>query len=327
MWSIGQLDHLGHTDMTRIRSGIILVLIIAQALALMAGTLMSPMGYDDLSSVPVTGRTWIVGLLVGVLAGLMTATLIRMVREGCQISFEEMRSELSDEINTQARQLMATRDAVIFGLARLSESRDASTGHHLMRIRHYVDLLARRLRRQSRELRDLITEQWIEDLCLSSALHDIGKVGVPDSILLKPGRLTPEEFEHIKRHTLVGGDCLRELEQRLSDCNYLVMAREIAYSHHEWWNGEGYPHRLKENAIPLSARIVALADVYDAMTTERPYKPALAHSEVVKAIRARRGTQFEPLIVDAFLAVEREFDRLRGELTSEESPRVYADAA
>ena len=314
--------------MSKLRAGIILVLVIAQALALMAGTLMyyRPVR-DDLGAVQALDRTWFVGLLIGLLAALMTAMLIRMVRRGCQITFEEMKAELSDEINTQARQLMTTRDAVIFGLARLSESRDACTGHHLMRIRRYVDLLARRLRRETRELRDLITDDWIDDLCLSSALHDIGKVGVPDAILLKPGRLTPEEFEHIKRHTLVGGDCLKELEQRLCDCNFLMLAREIAYSHHEWWNGEGYPHGLREFAIPFSARIVALADVYDALTTERPYKPALSHREAVKIIRSRRGTQFEPLIVDAFMAVEHEFERLQRELASDESPRVYADAA
>ena len=158
-----------------------------------------------------------------------------------------------------------------------------------MRIRRYVDLLARRLRRETRELRELVTDQWIDDLCLSSALHDIGKVGVPDAVLLKPAKLTDLEFEQIKRHTVVGGDCLKEIEQRLSDCNFLMLAREIAYAHHEWWNGEGYPNHLKEHAIPLSARIVALADVYDALTTDRPYKPALAHKEAVKIIRGRRG--------------------------------------
>jgi putative two-component system response regulator len=315
--------------MSKLRAGIILVLVIAQALALMAGTLMyyRPVKSDGLAPANPFDRTWLVGLLVGVLAALMTAVLIRMVRHGCQITFEEMKSELGEEISLQARQLMATRDAVIFGLARLSESRDTCTGHHLMRIRRYVDLLARRLRRETPELRELITDQWIDDLCLSSALHDIGKVGVPDAILLKPGRLTPSEFEHIKQHTIIGGDCLKQLEQRLNDCNFLMLAREIAYAHHEWWDGQGYPRALSGTAIPLSARIVSLADVYDALTTERPYKPALSHREAAKLIRSRRGTQFEPLMVDAFVAVEHEFERLCRELASEESPRVYADAA
>jgi response regulator RpfG family c-di-GMP phosphodiesterase len=314
--------------MTKLRAGIILVLVIAQALALMAGTMLYYQPVKDGTTAPhMLDRTWLIGVLMGVLAALMTAMLIRMVRQGCQITFEEMRTELSDEINKQARHLMTTRDAVIFGLARLSESRDSATGHHLMRIRRYVDLLARRLRRETRELRDFITDEWIDDLCLSSALHDIGKVSVPDAVLLKPGRLSQSEFEQIKLHTIVGGDCLKEIEQRLSDCNFLMLAREIAYAHHEWWNGEGYPNRLSGHAIPFSARIISLADVYDALTTARPYKPALPHREAVKIIRSRRGTQFEPLIVDAFMAVEHEFDRLRRELASDESPRVYADAA
>jgi response regulator RpfG family c-di-GMP phosphodiesterase len=318
----------GFPPMSRLRASVIVVLVIAQALALTAGTLLYYKPVRNSSGVFASlDRTWVVGILTGILAALMTVVLIRMVQRGWRLTFEDMKAELGDEINEKARHLTVTRDAVIFGLARLSESRDTNTGHHLMRIKRYVDLLARRLRRETRELRDFITEEWIDDLCLSSALHDIGKVSVPDAILLKPGRLTEDEFDQIKQHTLVGGDCLKEIEQRLTDCNFLMLAREVAYAHHEWWNGEGYPHGLKERAIPLSARIVALADVYDALTTERPYKPAMPHREAVKLIRARRGTQFEPLVVDAFLAVEHEFDRLRRELASEESPRVYADAA
>jgi response regulator RpfG family c-di-GMP phosphodiesterase len=315
--------------MTRLRASIVVLLIVAQALALTAGTLLYYKPVQDTAPgmLQALDRTWLVGILTGILAALITVVLIRMVQRGWRMTFEDMRTELSDEINEKARHLTVTRDAVIFGLARLSESRDTNTGHHLMRIKRYVDLLARRLRRETRELRDFITEEWIDDLCLSSALHDIGKVSVPDAILLKPGRLTESEFEQIKKHTLVGGDCLKEIEQRLTDCNFLMLAREIAYAHHEWWNGEGYPCGLKDRAIPLSARIVALADVYDALTTERPYKPAMPHREAVKMIRSRRGSQFEPLVVDAFLAVEHEFDRLRRELASEESPRVYADAA
>ncbi len=317
------------TPMTRLRASVIVVLIVAQALALTAGTLLyyKPVPDATPGMFQALDRTWVIGILTGILAALMTVVLIRMVQRGWRMTFEDMKAELSDEINEKARHLTVTRVAVIFGLARLSESRDTNTGHHLMRIRRYVDLLARRLRRETRELRDFITEEWIDDLCLSSALHDIGKVSVPDAILLKPGRLTEAEFEQIKKHTIVGGDCLKEIEQRLTDCNFLMLAREVAYAHHEWWNGAGYPTGLKERAIPLSARIVALADVYDALTTERPYKPALPHREAVKMIRSRRGTQFEPLVVDAFLAVEHEFDRLRRELASEESPRVYADAA
>jgi response regulator RpfG family c-di-GMP phosphodiesterase len=304
---------------------IILALIFGQALALMAGTLL----YYQ----PVKGeggafdRTWLVGVLTGVLAALWTAVVVRMVLRGCEAGFASVKIKLDNEINKQARDLMATRDAVIFGLAKLSESRDAQTGQHLLRIRRYVDMLARQMREANPELRDMMSDEWIADLGLSSALHDIGKVGVPDSILLKPSKLSTQEFEQIKRHTLIGGDCLYEIEKRLCDSNFLMLAREIAYAHHEWWNGEGYPLSLTGHDIPISARIVALADVYDALTTNRPYKPALPHPDVVRMIKNRSGTQFEPAVVDAFMSVERDFDRLRRELASDESPRVHADAA
>ncbi|MCI0630472.1 MAG: HD domain-containing protein [Phycisphaerales bacterium] len=303
-----------------------MALILGQALALMAGTLLY---YQPVTKAPIGAldRIWLVGVIMGVAAAMWTAVLVRLVLKGCEAGFASVRQQLREEIDRKSRHLMATRDAVIFGMAKLSESRDAQTGQHLLRIRRYVELLARQLRETVPSLRDLFTDEWIADLGLSSALHDIGKVGVPDSVLLKPGKLTPAEFDQIKRHTSIGGDCLFEIEQRLSDSNFLMLAREIAYAHHEWWNGDGYPLGLQGTNIPLSARIVALADVYDALTTNRPYKPALAHSEVVKIIRNRHGTHFEPAVVDAFMAVEPEFDRMRQELASEESPRVHADAA
>lgn len=316
--------------MSRVRTWIILALILGQALALMAGTLLyyKPLRSTVANNIPpALDRTWLIGVLTGVLAALWTAILVRLVLQGCEAGFASVRRQLHEEINRQSRDLMATRDAVIFGMAKLSESRDADTGQHLHRIRHYVEILARELRQDLPQLQDLLSDEWIADLGLSSALHDIGKVGVPDAILLKPGKLTVEEFEQIKRHTKIGGDCLLEIEKRLCDSNFLVLAREIAYAHHEWWNGEGYPLGLRGETIPFSARIVALADVYDALTTHRPYKPALPHKDVVKIICNRNGSQFEPAIVDAFMMVERHFDRLRQELASEESPRVHADAA
>ena len=312
------------------RTWIILGLIIGQAMALMAGTLLYYQPVKEAVEAgqpPAFDRTWLVGVVTGVLAALWTAIVVRLVLRGCEANFAVVKDELDCEINRQARDLMATRDAVIFGMAKLSESRDANTGQHLLRIRRYVELLARQIRDTDPTLRNTITDEWIADLGLSSALHDIGKVGVPDAILLKPSKLTPAEFEQIKTHTTIGGDCLYEIEKRLSDSNFLMLAREIAYSHHEWWNGEGYPNGLQGLEIPVSARIVTLADVYDALTTDRPYKPALPHLEVIRIIRSRKGTQFEPAIVDAFMTVEKDFDRMRRELASDESPRVHADAA
>lgn len=316
--------------MSRVRAWMVVALIMGQALALMAGTLLY---YRPVDATVVEhgltwlNRTWVVGLLIGILAALWTAMVARLVLQGCEVGFSRVRTQLHNEISRQSNHLMAARDAVIFGMARLSESRDVTTGQHLLRIRGYVQLLARRLRHDCPALASIITDDWIADLGLSSALHDIGKVGVPDSILLKPGRLSAREFEIIKRHTWIGGETLYAIEKRLGESNFLVLAREIAFAHHEWWNGEGYPFGLHGEIIPISARIIALADVYDALTTDRPYKPAITHDDAVRIIRQRRGSQFQPNIVDAFLAIERQFDGLRLELASDESPRVHAEAA
>ena len=262
-------------------------------------------------------------VLIVVSVGLVAWFLIRQYES----RLAAINEHLEDEVDRRTRDLTATRDAVIFGMAKLSESRDVDTGQHLLRIQRYVQQLALQLRELRPALRGLLTEGWICDLGLSSVLHDIGKVGVPDSILLKPARLTKKEFEKIKRHTLIGGDCLYAIEKRLGESNFLVLAREIAYAHHEHWDGGGYPFGLSADIIPLSARIVALADVYDALTTDRPYKPALTHERAVTMITRDRSRRFDPDIVDAFLAVEGAFDALRRQFQSDEAPSVHADAA
>ena len=155
----------------------------------------------------------------------------------------------------------------------------------------------------------------MEDLHHSSILHDIGKVWVKDSILLKPGRLTEEEFAHIRRHAAKGGDIIRTIERRIGTPSYLRLGREIAYSHHEKWDGSGYPEGLKGENIPLSARITAVADVYDALTSKRPYKPAFDHDKAVSIIREGRGSHFEPDLVDIFLKLNLQFDKVRRNLT------------
>jgi HD-GYP domain-containing protein (c-di-GMP phosphodiesterase class II) len=176
----------------------------------------------------------------------------------------------NDNLERQAthneRELVRTRNAVIFGLAKLAESRDNDTGEHLDRIRSYVEILSNDL---SDHFSDIDAE-FTRNLSLASSLHDIGKVGIPDSILLKPGRLTPEERSVMQIHTVIGGECLDAIHARLGNNPFMHMARQIAYYHHERWDGNGYPHQLKEEDIPLVARIVAVADVYDALTSKRP---------------------------------------------------------
>ena len=215
------------------------------------------------------------------------------------------------------RDLTETRLGVIIGLAKLAEYRDGETGAHLDRIRDYCFILAEELILLPR-FKDYIDAKYVDDLCYSSILHDIGKVGVSDSILLKPGRLTEEEFSQIKKHTTIGGDSIKNVEKGLSDRTFLSLGKEIAYHHHEKWDGSGYPEGKKGTEIPLSARIVALADVYDALTSKRPYKEAFSHEKALKIIIEGRGIHFDPDIVDSFLSREKDFKNLRMRLIDEQ---------
>jgi response regulator RpfG family c-di-GMP phosphodiesterase len=176
------------------------------------------------------------------------------------------------------------------------------------------------------ELADYIPPEYIDDIFQSSILHDIGKVGIPDAILLKPGRLTTEEFEVIKRHTTLGGDAIRAIESRIKESSFLLMGKEIAYHHHEKWDGSGYPKGLKGDEIPLSARIVALADVYDALTTKRFYKEAYSHEKSKQIILNLKHSHFDPQVVEAFVKLENAFNRVREEKLEEEMTLIEEPA-
>jgi PAS domain S-box-containing protein len=216
------------------------------------------------------------------------------------------------------RKVHEARTATILGLAKLAEYRDEGTGTHLERIREYARILTEQLAK-SPKYRGLIDQQYIDDIFQSSILHDIGKVGTPDRLLLKPGELTEEEFEIIKRHTLMGGNALKAIESQIEGKSFLAMGKEIAYNHHEKWDGSGYPRGLKGNAIPLSARIIAVADVYDALTTKRFYKEAYSHTKARDMILQLKGKHFDPEIVNAFTVVAEKFDHVRKEKLREEA--------
>lgn len=217
----------------------------------------------------------------------------------------EINEGLEETVRVRTRALTKTRDAVIFGLAKLSESRDNDTGEHLERIRHYVTILAQCLSEFVS-----VDRHILDEIGLASSLHDIGKVGVPDQVLLKSGRLTAEERRVIEIHPRVGQDCLEALENQLGEDNFLSLATEICACHHEKWDGTGYPNGLSGTEIPLSARIVALADVYDALRSRRPYKEPMSHERARSIILEGRGTHFDPDVVDAFLAAESQFEEL-----------------
>ena len=241
-------------------------------------------------------------LIIGLIGICLTVFIVNRVGQ----AVGNLNDVLEKAVNESANELIKTKNAVIFGLAKLAESRDNDTGEHLERIRLYVTILARELA----ENREDFDDQVIHDIGLASSLHDIGKVGIPDSILLKPGRLTAEERGIMEIHTLIGGECLDAIQARLGDNEFMSIARQIAYYHHERWDGTGYPHALKGNEIPLVARIVAVADVYDALTSKRPYKNAMTHKDSRDIIVSGSGKHFDPEIVGAFLKHEDEFEAI-----------------
>ncbi|MBP7937228.1 MAG: response regulator [Phycisphaerae bacterium] len=218
------------------------------------------------------------------------------------------------------RERNEARDATILALARLAENRDPETGTHLERVQAYCRLLSQALARRPEYTR-VITRSFIETIVRSSPLHDIGKVGIPDEILLKPGRLVPAEFEIMKRHAQIGGDTIRSIINQGRTQDFLLMGMEIAYHHHEKFNGKGYPFGLAGEQIPLSARIVAVADVYDALTSKRVYKAAMPHGEAVTILRQEAGSHFAPEVVDAFLSREQDFAQLAVSLADLSEPQ------
>jgi HD-GYP domain-containing protein (c-di-GMP phosphodiesterase class II) len=199
------------------------------------------------------------------------------------------------------------------GLAKLADHRDNDTGRHLERISRYCETLARELQGTNGE----ITDSWIQRLSIASTMHDIGKVGVPDAILLKPGALTIHERRIMERHPLIGADTLVEVRRHVGEDDLVDMATQVTLYHHEKWDGSGYPFGLSAHEIPLSARIVALADVYDALTSWRVYKKAMPHDEAMRIILGNRGTHFDPAVADAFERTHGQFDKIRKALDEE----------
>ena len=214
---------------------------------------------------------------------------------------------LEAEVAKRTREVVAIQDVTILAMASLAETRDSDTGNHIRRTQFYVKALAEHLSTHPKFAAQL-TEGYVQMLFKSAPLHDIGKVGIPDRILLKPGRFEPYEFELMKTHTTLGRDAIEHAEKQLGmNVDFLSMAKEIALSHQEKWDGSGYPQGLAGEAIPLSARLMAVADVYDALISRRVYKEGMSHEKAVTIIQEGRGTHFDPDIADAFVALQQEF--------------------
>jgi len=246
----------------------------------------------------VSAPLWSFGVAVAVVLVMLGTMLSMGIIHRYENALANINSHLEQTIAQRSGALVKTRDAIIFGLAKLADSRDSDTGEHLDRVHEYIAILAKELAKSHRDIDDVYTER----LKLASSLHDIGKVGIRDDILLKPGKLTGEERKIMQTHGEIGARCLAAIQQRLGDDDFLEMAREINSAHHERWDGLGYPKGLRGEEIPLSARIVAVVDVYDALTTHRVYRAALSHEEATDLILTGAGTQFDPAVVEAFHA-------------------------
>jgi putative two-component system response regulator len=220
-------------------------------------------------------------------------------------------AERTKEIVRRDQQLIAAQTATITAFCALAEARDNETGNHIRRTQHYVKALAEELRSHSR-FRQILDDETIQLLFKSAPLHDVGKVAIPDAILLKPGKLTPVEWEIMKTHCAAGRNAIvtsaREFGE--GDASFLSYAAVIAYSHHERWNGLGYPQGIAGEEIPVCARLMALADVYDALISKRVYKKAYPHDESVQMMVAERGAHFDPDMIDAMLSISDHFDAI-----------------
>ena len=227
-------------------------------------------------------------------------------------ALQNQNAVLEEMVEERTREIQVTQDVTIEALASLAETRDNETGSHIRRTQNYVRALAEELVTHVR-FSTYLDDSEIDLLYKSAPLHDIGKVGVPDSILLKPGKLSEEEFETMKEHARYGRDALQRAEEALGDkasSSFLKLAREIAYCHHEKWDGSGYPEGTVGDAIPIAARFMAVADVYDALISRRCYKPPFSHARAVDIIREGRGSHFDPDIVDAFLEIHEAFRKI-----------------
>lgn len=233
------------------------------------------------------------------------------------LALKHYEQELERLVQARTAELSMTQQVTIEALATLAEFRDSETGSHIKRTQHYVQVLATHLAQQA-PYRDFLDPATIDLLYRCAPLHDIGKVAVRDSILLKPGKLSPEEFEEMKQHVVYGANALAVAEGDSGGSSFLELARQLILGHHERWDGTGYPYGLRGEEIPFPGRLMAIADVYDALISRRVYKPAFTHEEALETIVAGRARHFDPDIVDAFLSVAERF---------REIAQTYADEA
>lgn len=230
-----------------------------------------------------------------------------------QRALQVMNTELQSLVARQVEEITHSQQATIFALAKLSHTRDDDTGLHLERVRSFCRLIAQALA-ELPGCREIVTPAYIDAIYHASPLHDVGKVGIEDSILLKPAKLTEEEFAVMQRHTTIGAVTLESVHKLYPNNTFIEMGIEIARHHHEKWNGRGYPDGLAGEDIPLSARIMALADVYDALRSRRPYKAPFSHERAMQIIGEEGGRLLDPVIVEVFMTRQEEFAKVFSQL-------------
>jgi PAS domain S-box-containing protein len=258
-----------------------------------------------------------------IITGLFNIDLIYLENELClmtsmtdiseliakETKFKNHNRQLEEIVSVKVKEIAEAQLATITALSNITESRDTDTGSHVERLKEGCRIIAENLSAHE-DYKKIINTDFISNLQYASVVHDIGKVGIKDSILLKPGRLTPEEFEEIKQHPTIGANVLRLVHKTYPGNAYIEMGIEIAESHHEKWDGSGYPNKLVAHQIPLSAQILAICDVYDAMRSRRPYKEPINHIDSLKEIKLGSGKHFNPVIVDVFLQCEKDIEQV-----------------
>ena len=233
--------------------------------------------------------------------------LVSRVKTHLELSM--YRKSLEHQVELRTQEIESLKSIIIEAMGGLAEYRDNETGEHIKRTQLYTKVMCEALMRKGL-YGDCVTPEFTQLFFKSAPLHDIGKVGIRDNILLKPGKLTPEEFETMKRHASFGEDVITQLIEKSGPTEFLTIAKEIAGGHHEKWNGSGYPRGLKEEEIPLCARIMAIADVYDALVSKRIYKPSFSHEESLKIFKEGKGNHFDPTLIEVFFEIEAEFNAI-----------------
>lgn len=299
-WRVWFRENMKNRSLRVMERGLLWVVGIVMMLFVNAGVMRIVTDGENAQEAVSYGSEVVSFIGISSLAGfVMSITIVVLIMQGNKRSFYHER-------------LSGMQSGMITFMAEVVENRDDNTGGHIRRTAKYVEVIARELKKKG-VYSDILTDRYVSDMIVAAPLHDIGKIHIPDAVLNKPGKLTDEEFEIMKTHTTAGEELLKHAKSELGEFEYLDMAVEMAAYHHEKWNGKGYPYGRSGEEIPLCARIMAVADVFDALTSKRCYKSAMPLEKAFAIIKEDSGTHFDPAVVDAFFAASEEIEQLTAE--------------